>query len=101
LAKEEDSLSESKKQWMKSELTRLGDEKKKNCLPTDALITVEHLSNLKLGPKQLAKLGTQQHPSPVKYSDAKLNLISTQRLDEAHQQQAKVKQLQERVMKFA
>ena len=58
LRKDGNELSESKKQWMKAEINRLEEEKKKNCLPAEALIKAEHLSNLKLSPKQLANLNT-------------------------------------------
>ena len=59
---------------MKLELDKLVAEKRKNFLPEDAMITNEHLANLKLAPKQIQKL-IMQHPSPSKYSNHKYNML--------------------------
>lgn len=75
LKDEEAGLTESKKNWMKMELDKLIADKRKNFLPEDAMITNEHLANLKLGPKQIQKL-ILQHPSPAKYSNFKHNMLN-------------------------
>jgi hypothetical protein len=85
---------------MKNELDKLVAEKRKNFLPEDAMITNEHLANLKLAPKQIQKL-IMQHPSPSKYSNNKYNMLNAVLSQENYKQQRrKVQQLQDKVLKF-
>lgn len=50
------------------------------------MITNEHLSNLKLGPKQIQKL-IMQHPSPSKYSNYKHNMLNAVTSEENYKKQ--------------
>lgn len=61
LKEEENDLTETKKKWVKAQLDKLNNEKSKNFAPADAMITNEHLANLKLGPNQIQKL-VPAHP---------------------------------------
>ena len=71
---------------MKKELDLLIEEKRKNFLPADVMLTHEHLTNLKLGSQQIQKLIMQQ-PSPTKYQNAKLNVLSSLLDEDGYKQQ--------------
>jgi hypothetical protein len=67
-------LTKSKKEWIKKELDKLVEEKKRNFLPQDTMITNEHIKQLKLSPQQIQKLILQQ-PSPSKYSSSNHGML--------------------------
>lgn len=85
---------------MKNELDKLVEEKKKNFLPEDKMITNEHMKQLKLSPKQIQKL-VMQRPTEFKYGSPKYGMLNPLNEGDYYKQQLrKVKQLQDKVIKF-
>jgi len=68
-----------------SQLDRIRKEKTRNFVSEDAMITNEHLSNLKLAPKQIQKL-IPTAPQPLKFENARLNALNVGVEEEAYRQ---------------
>ena len=78
-------MTETKKKWIMSQLERIRKEKASNFVSEDAMITNEHLSNLKLAPKQIQKL-IPTSPQPLKFENARLNALNVGVEEEAYRQ---------------